>query len=319
DLQYSIDETPPFYLCVLLGLQHYLTMFGATLSIPLLVAPAMCVGNDIIATAEMLGTILFVSGFITIIQATFDYVIDLCRLPIIQGGTFAYLVPTFAILNLPTFKCPGHANETDSADVTAFRTEVWQIRMREIQGAIIASSVFQVAIGLSGVIGFVLKFIGPLSIAPTITLVGLSLFRAAAYNAGQNWWIAALTIFLIALFSLYLRNVSIPCCAIKNRRCGCGPYKLFQLFPVLLAILISWAVCHIITVTDVIKKEDTGHWGYNARTDVKMNVLAKAQWFRFPYPGTLINTSHEYSSCICLPGQWGMPTFSVASVFGMLA
>ena len=28
------------------------------------------------------------------------------RLPIIQGGTFSFLAPTFAILSLEGFKCP---------------------------------------------------------------------------------------------------------------------------------------------------------------------------------------------------------------------
>lgn len=28
------------------------------------------------------------------------------RLPIVQGGTFAFLTPTFAILSLPQWTCP---------------------------------------------------------------------------------------------------------------------------------------------------------------------------------------------------------------------
>ena len=34
------------------------------------------------------------------------YVIRFFRLPIVQGGTFAFLTPTFAILSLPQWKCP---------------------------------------------------------------------------------------------------------------------------------------------------------------------------------------------------------------------
>ena len=30
ELAYTIDDVPPWYLCILLGFQHYLTMFGAT-------------------------------------------------------------------------------------------------------------------------------------------------------------------------------------------------------------------------------------------------------------------------------------------------
>lgn len=43
------------------------------------------------------------------------------------------------------------------------------------------SSIFQVVIGFSGLIGLCLRFIGPLTIAPTIALVGLSLVSAATF------------------------------------------------------------------------------------------------------------------------------------------
>ena len=47
------------------------------------------------------------------------------------------------------------------------------------------SSLFQIVIGFTGLIGFLLRFIGPLTIAPTITLVDVSLFRVAADHAGN--------------------------------------------------------------------------------------------------------------------------------------
>ena len=46
------------------------------------------------------------------------------------------------------------------------------------------SSLFQILIGFTGLVGFFLRFIGPLTIAPTITLVGVALFKVAATNAG---------------------------------------------------------------------------------------------------------------------------------------
>jgi len=47
------------------------------------------------------------------------------------------------------------------------------------------SALFQVAIGFTGLIGFLLRFIGPLAIGPTITLVGVALFNVAAEHAGK--------------------------------------------------------------------------------------------------------------------------------------
>ena len=47
------------------------------------------------------------------------------------------------------------------------------------------SSLFQIFIGFSGLIGFLLRFIGPLTVAPTIALVGLSLFGVCSDYAGK--------------------------------------------------------------------------------------------------------------------------------------
>jgi len=52
------------------------------------------------------------------------------------------------------------------------------------------ASLFEIILGVSGLIGLLLRYIGPLAIAPTITLVGLALFRAAADFAAKNWYIA---------------------------------------------------------------------------------------------------------------------------------
>ena len=54
------------------------------------------------------------------------------------------------------------------------------------------SALFQVLIGFSGVIGLLLRFIGPLVITPTIALVGLSLFSAAGNFASTQWGVAFL-------------------------------------------------------------------------------------------------------------------------------
>lgn len=62
----------------------------------------------------------------------------------------------------------------------------------QIQGAIILASLVQVLIGLTGVTGILLRFIGPLTIAPTITLIGISLFRTGANQCSAMWWIAIL-------------------------------------------------------------------------------------------------------------------------------
>ena len=60
------------------------------------------------------------------------------RLPIVQGGTFSFLAPTFAILSLPHNKCPENFAENGWSNATfnatdEFKTEQWQSRMQEVR------------------------------------------------------------------------------------------------------------------------------------------------------------------------------------------
>eukprot|EP00918_Siedleckia_nematoides_P032334 GHVU01070028.1.p1 GENE.GHVU01070028.1~~GHVU01070028.1.p1 ORF type:complete len:561 (+),score=18.33 GHVU01070028.1:91-1773(+) len=309
EVQYQIDDTPPWYTCIILGFQHYLTMFGATIVIPFALAPALCSSGDTVGISELISTIFFISGLCTLLQTTFGV-----RLPIVQGGTFAYLAPAFAILSLEKFKCPAMidsntVNETEffgnSSDPIIIGSpehrEVWQVRMREIQGAILLASLIQLTVGMTGIMGLLLRFIGPLAITPTITLIGLALFEVAANFCSSHWWIALATICLVILFSQYLRNVELPMCSYKKGGFQKTSFPVFKLFPVLLAVLIAWVLCAILTATNALSS-DPKAWGYGARTDTKLDVLQQSAWFRFPYPL-----------------QWGTPTFSAASVFGMMA
>ncbi|XP_049638576.1 solute carrier family 23 member 1-like [Suncus etruscus] len=207
------------------------------------------------------------------------------------------------MLSLPTWKCPEWTfNATLVNTSSPDFIEEWQRRIRELQGAVMVASCVQMLVGFSGLIGFLLRFIGPLTIAPTISLVALPLFDSAGNDAGLHWGISALTVFLIVLFSQYLRNVPVPVpvCS-RQKKCQTSRFYLFQVFPVLLALCLSWLLCFILTVTHTLPS-DPSAYGFQARTDTKGDVLNQAPWFRFPYPG-----------------QWGMPTISLAGVFGIIA
>lgn len=52
---------------------------------------------------------------------------------------------------------------------------------------------------------------------------------------------------------------------------------------IILAILVSWLLCFIFTVTDVFPSNSTDY-GYYARTDARKGVLLVAPWFKVPYP-----------------------------------
>ncbi|XP_027741621.1 solute carrier family 23 member 1-like [Empidonax traillii] len=297
-LAYTVTDVPPWYLCILLGIQHFLTALGGLVAIPLILSKELCLQHDLLTQSHLISTIFFVSGICTLLQVLFGV-----RLPIIQGGTFAFLTPTLAMLSLPSWKCPAWTQNATLVNASSPEfIEVWQTRMREVQGAIIVASCFQIVIGFSGLIGFLMRFIGPLTIAPTITLVALPLFESAGNEAGQHWGIAFMTIFFIVLFSQYLKDVPVLLPSYqKGKKCHFSPVYLFQIFPVLLGLSLSWLLCHVLTVTNVLPVDPTAY-GHLARTDTRGDVLSQAPWFRLPYPG-----------------QWGMPTVSLAGIFGILA
>lgn len=287
-LLYHVEDNPPWYTSVFLGLQHYLMMVESTVSIPYLLTPVMCMAATDPARGLIASTIIFVSGVVTLMQTVLGV-----RLPIVQGGTHAFLGPILAILTL--LPCP--PDEVLDALDPDQRTELWQTRMRQVQGAICVAAVFQVLIGFTGAIGALLRWISPLVIVPTVTLIGFSLYPIAADKAASHWGIAALTIVLLVLFSQYMGGVAVPVVTWSRAR-GFTRSSLyvFKLFPVLLSVVISWGTCWVLTFTEVLPR------GNHARTDLRLEVITESPWFRFPYP--------------C---QWGVPSVTVAGAMGMTA
>ncbi|XP_071752956.1 xan_ur_permease domain-containing protein [Centroberyx gerrardi] len=297
-LAYCVTDVPPWYLCIILGIQHCLTAFGGIIAIPLILSQGLCLQHDGLTQSHLISTIFFVSGLCTLLQVTFGI-----RLPILQGGTFTLLAPSMAMLSMPEWTCPTWTQNASLVNTssTAY-VEVWQSRMRALQGSIMVGSLFQVIVGFSGLIGLFMRFIGPLTIAPTISLIGLSLFDSAGTNAGNHWGISAMTTALIILFSQYLRHIAMPFPTYsKDKKLHTSRIYIFQILPVLLGITLSWLICFILTSYNVLPS-DPDQYGYLARTDLKGDVMGQTPWFRFPYPG-----------------QWGMPTVSLAGVVGILA
>ncbi|KAM3869017.1 solute carrier family 23 member 1 [Diretmus argenteus] len=294
---YTIEDVPPWYLCILLGLQHYLTCFSGTIAVPFLLAEAMCVGRDQNTISQLVGTIFTTVGITTLIQTTVGV-----RLPLFQASAFAFLIPAQAILGLERWKCPAEEEIYGNWSLPLNTSHIWQPRMREIQGAIIVSSTLEVLVGLSGLPGLLLDYIGPLTITPTISLIGLSVFTTAGERAGSHWGLSALCIFLIVLFAQYLRATPFPVPAYSRKR-GLTTIRvqIFKMFPIILAIMVVWLVCYILTLTGALPS-DPSEYGHKARTDARGDIMGSAPWFRIPYP--------------C---QWGIPTVTVAGVLGMLS
>lgn len=197
-LNYGIDDVPkPFPKALGLGLQHVLTMFGATILVPFLVGPALGFeGADI---GVLISSVFIASGIATALQVTIG-----TRLPIVQGVSFAFLAPFFAI-----------AGKYQGAE-----------GMRYIAGMILCGALVEMAVGWGRMVGLLRRFVSPITIAPVIALIGLGLFGAAADTASTHWPLSLLTLALAFLFSLILAP----------------KYRFFSLFPILLAVVVAYLV-----------------------------------------------------------------------------
>jgi xanthine/uracil permease len=221
-VEYGIEDRPGTATSVVLGLQHYLTMVGANVAVPLILAAAMGMPTDV--TARFVGTFFVVSGVATLAQTTIGN-----RYPIVQGAPFSMLAPALAII----------------ATVTAIPGEpAWQTQLRTLQGAIIGAAIAEVAIGYFGIVGKLRQLLSPVVIAPTITLIGLALFDVGQVTAANtNWWLLGLTLLLIVGFSQYLDS----------------RHRVFRLFPVLLGIVAAWLVAAGLSVVGVYEPSATGY------------------------------------------------------------
>ncbi|ELY44512.1 uracil-xanthine permease family protein [Natronorubrum sulfidifaciens] len=224
-IEYGIDDRPPLGESTVLGIQHYLTMVGANIAVPLILASAMGMPGDV--TARFIGTFFVVSGIATLAQTTFGN-----RYPIVQGAPFSMLAPALAIIAVVTAGGVGGAG-TD-----------WQAALVQLQGAIIVAATVQVLMGYFGLVGKLQRFLSPVVVAPTIALIGLALFDAPQITSvDQSWWLLGLTLVLIVLFSQYLD--------IKH--------KAFRLYPVILAIAIAWIAAALLSVAGVLGSGHPGH------------------------------------------------------------
>ncbi|HVL63974.1 MAG TPA: solute carrier family 23 protein [Actinomycetota bacterium] len=254
-MRYGLDDVPrPFPLAVGLGVQHVLTMFGATIAVPLILGPAMeMTGGEI---AILVSSVMICSGLATLVQVSIG-----TRLPIIQGISFSFLGPFFAIIG-------------------ATAAQGGRVSMQFIAGAVLAGAVVEMIVGYSGLLGRLRDFVSPVVIGPTIAMIGLALFGVGAPTAAGNWWLALIVVTGVFVFSLIV--------APRNRFVG--------LFPILLAVLVAYAVALVGSLTGIIPEGSPGY--------VSFAALGEAPWVRNPVD-------------VVFP--WGAPQFKAGFILSALA
>lgn len=280
----GLRDNPGYVPLILYGLQHYLSLAGSLIFIPVIIVPAM--GGTDRDTATVISTMLLLSGITTILHTYFG-----TRLPLVQGSSFVYLAPALVIMNSREFR---NLNENRFRHI-----------MRELQGAIIVGSIFQCILGFSGLVSLLLRYINPIVVAPTIASVGLAFFSYGFPQAAACVEISLPEILLVLIFTLYLRGISL------------FGHRIFRIYAVPLSVVIIWAYAFFLTAggaynykgcspdipsSNILKDACVKH-AYtmkHCRTDVS-DAMRTAAWVRLPYPF-----------------QWGIPIFRLRTSIIMI-
>ena len=61
----------------------------------------------------------------------------------------------------------------------------------QMMGCLLLSSLFEVLVGATGMVGYLLRYIGPLTISTVVTLIGLSLYKIPMEYARTHWGVTA--------------------------------------------------------------------------------------------------------------------------------
>ncbi|XP_067656669.1 solute carrier family 23 member 1-like [Haliotis asinina] len=304
-LHYTLTQNPPCVIMLSAGLQHIMMNFAFEVATAFIVSDSLCAAYDSPIRSRLLSSTLLMSGIASILQTAVGI-----RLPIFQGPSASFFPALLAMKNNPEWKCPdgnltsvvqGAKAASLNVSATSGRTLLSEgEKLQQLSGSLMAASVLEILIGATGLVGVLLRFIGPITVAPTIALIGISLYKITIAQFRPSWEISFGGIALLLIFILYIPHIKIPLprWGKKKQR---SYLPIFELFPILLGMLVMWAISAILTVTNVFPN-DPDDIRHKARTDVKMSMIEVTPWVSIPYPG-----------------QFGLPSFSLAVFVGFLS
>ena len=175
---YLPNDQPPWGQMILLGLQHVLTMFPATVLCALL-------------TGFHVSTVLSIAGLATIVALLLSKWRIGKFIPLFYGSSFSYLAAYLAITNAE-YGVPA-SDELIST----------------MQAGILATGVLNI------IVGYIIKKVGKAAVdkvlPPIVTgsvacVIGVGLGFAALGMAEANWTVATITLLGTILFSVYLQG-----------------------------------------------------------------------------------------------------------------
>ncbi|XP_005395647.1 PREDICTED: solute carrier family 23 member 3 isoform X2 [Chinchilla lanigera] len=180
-------------LSCLLALQHFLVLASLLCAFYLLLLCSLPPGALSYSPAQLLASSFFACGVSTVLQTWTG-----SRLPLVQAPSLEFLIPALVLTSqkLPmAIQTPGNASLTMRLcnGPGCHGLELWNTSLREVSGAVVVSGLLQGMLGLLGGPGRVFAHCGPLVLAPSLFVAGLSAHREVAQFCSAHWGLAFLT------------------------------------------------------------------------------------------------------------------------------
>ncbi|OWF38755.1 Solute carrier family 23 member 2 [Mizuhopecten yessoensis] len=197
-------------------------------------------------------------------------------------------------------------NSTGDLDVNITVSDEYTLRrqlaLTKLQeGCLILAGVLHFLVGATSTVGFLLRFIGPVTVVPTLLITGIFTARLTSNLARSHWGIASITAITAIFMSLCIGYKKMPFPAwSKENGLHIFWYPFHQLFSVLIGMMVGWSVSAVMTYTGALT-DDPSQSEFFARTDARAEIVTNASWFRVPYPN-----------------QFGPPSFNVGVFIAFL-
>ncbi|XP_064926829.1 solute carrier family 23 member 3 isoform X4 [Columba livia] len=234
------------------------------------------------ATSELLARSFFACGISTVLQTTLG-----SRLPLVQIPSFEYLVPAMVLSSHLSLGAGTDRNGTAVASAcpaphcTAAGSRA--ASLQEVSGAVLVSGLVQLLLGVLGVCGWAARRCGPMVLAPSLSIIGLSAYKEAAFFCSTNWGVALLLMLLAVIFSQHLGSCRLPFCAWPQAQGG--PTEPSTPTPRTFSVLLPFAgVCIVCAVLSHLHVP----WESLDPATAQLswaNSTSNAPWLHIPYAG----------------------------------
>ena len=164
----GINDSVPFGKGAFFSLQHICTMIGATVTVPLIISPALEFSPQ--QTVQFISGVMFCMGLATLAQTLIG-----SGLPIVQGSSFAYIA-------VMLFIASEHKGYEGLAYICA--------------GALVCG-IFQFVLGATKIIGKLRAAFTKTVIGCIMISIGLSLFQVGGQFSSSHWFVSCITMMTI--------------------------------------------------------------------------------------------------------------------------